>query len=65
MPDLVGRDDAVENLLATIQVLREFWEQRITGDQLDDVDLMGDVFKAAERVAATRTRLYESEKRDV
>jgi len=63
MPDLVGRDDAVENLLAAIETLRKFWEQRITGDQLDDVDLMGDVFKAAEHVAATRTRLDESEKR--
>ncbi len=43
--------EALKALLAAVQTLGEFWENRVTGDQLDDVDLMDVVLNAAEHAA--------------
>lgn len=47
-----ARTQAFEHLLTAVQTLGEFWEDRVTGDQLDNVDLMDIVLNAAEHAAA-------------
>lgn len=46
-----ARTEAFEKLLSAVQTLGEFWEDRVTGDQLDNVDLMDIVLNAAEHAA--------------
>jgi hypothetical protein len=47
-----ARAEAFDKLLAAVQTLGEFWEARVTGDQLDNVDLMDIVLNTAEHAAA-------------